>query len=96
MSFDNEFDEPFDNNLEYGKTYDPSHQDGVSSDAEISQDGFDPMEITDPLSAYFFLSDDAQDEIDGSDRKRMKCGDCKHRFMGEIYDSCPKCNSINT
>ncbi len=56
-------------------------------------DLFDPMDITNPVSAYFFLSDDAQDEISGSDKKKMKCFSCGHRFIGEFYDSCPKCFS---
>lgn len=63
---------------------------------EGSGSGLDPMDITDPASAYFLLSDDAQDEIAGSDKKRMKCRVCGHRFMGEIYDRCPKCDSLDT
>jgi predicted Zn-ribbon and HTH transcriptional regulator len=55
-----------------------------------------PMGITDPTSAYFFLSDDAQDEIAGSDKKRMKCRSCGHRFTRETYDRCPKCDSLDT
>ena len=26
----------------------------------------------------------------------MKCLDCAHTFVGEIYDRCPKCDSIDT
>jgi hypothetical protein len=63
---------------------------------EGSGSGLDPMDISDPASAYFLLSDDAQDEIAGSDKKRMKCRACGHRFTGEIYDRCPKCDSLNT
>ncbi|MBL7172500.1 MAG: hypothetical protein ISS68_06650 [Desulfobacteraceae bacterium] len=40
-----------------------------------------------PVSAYFFLSDDAQDEISGGNKKNLKCRSCGHRFTGEIYDS---------
>jgi predicted Zn-ribbon and HTH transcriptional regulator len=58
--------------------------------------GLDPMDITDAASAYFLLSDDAQDEITGSDKKSMKCLTCGYRFIGEIYDSCPKCDSFDT
>ena len=61
-----------------------------------SEGGFDPMDIANPVSAYFFLSDDAQDEVSGSDKKRMKCLFCGHRFMGETYDSCPECHRANT
>jgi predicted Zn-ribbon and HTH transcriptional regulator len=63
---------------------------------EVSGSGLDPMDITDPVSAYLFLSDDAQDEIAGSDKKRMKCRACGSRFTGETYDRCPKCDSLNT
>ena len=58
--------------------------------------GLNPMDITNPVSAYFFLSDDAQDEISGSDGKKMKCVSCGHRFMGETYDSCPECFTFDT
>jgi len=26
----------------------------------------------------------------------MNCLSCGHRFMGEIYDRCPECDSLNT
>ena len=51
------------------------------------------MDIANPVSAYFFLSDDAQDEISGSNRKRMKCLSCMHMFKSEIYGRCPECFS---
>lgn len=54
------------------------------------------MEIVNPVSAHFFLSDDAQDEISGSGRKKMKCLSCGHKFSGESYDNCPECYSVNT
>jgi len=38
-------------------------------DKGSSEGGLDPMNIVNPVSAYFFLSDDAQDEISGSDKK---------------------------
>jgi len=61
-----------------------------------SGSGLDPMDIRDPASAYFLLSDDAQDEITGTDKNKMKCRACGHRFTGEIYDRCPKCDSLDT
>jgi|GEM_PF-908875 len=63
---------------------------------EGSGSGLDPTDISDPASAYFLLSDDAQDEITGTDKKKMKCRVCGHRFTGEIYDRCPKFDSLNT
>jgi predicted Zn-ribbon and HTH transcriptional regulator len=71
------------------------HSSGVVPD-EASLSGLDPMDITDPASAYFFLSEDAQDEITGTDKRRMECRVCGHRFTGEIYDRCPKCDSLDT
>jgi len=54
------------------------------------------MDISDPASAYFLVSDDAQDEISGTGKKRVKCLAYGHRFLGEFYDRCPKCDSLNT
>jgi len=62
---------------------------------EGSERGLDPLDIDDPTSAYLFLSDDAQDEITGTGKKKMKCLSCGYRFMGEIYDRCPKCESLD-
>ena len=36
---------------------------------DVPEPRLDPMAITDPTSAYFLLSDDAQDEITGTKRK---------------------------
>jgi len=58
---------------------------------EGDQERLDPTDIANPVSAYFFLSDDAQDKISGSNKKRMKCLSCGHTFRGEIYDRCPEC-----
>jgi len=63
---------------------------------QVAERHLDPTDITDPASAYFLLSDDAQDEITGTGKKRMKCRSCGHRFLGEIYDRCPTCDSLNT
>jgi predicted Zn-ribbon and HTH transcriptional regulator len=85
MDWDEEFDEMIHGGDRTGSIMD-----------EVSGVGLDPMDISDPASAYFLLSDDAQDEIAGSDKKRMKCRVCGRRFMGEIYDRCPKCDSFDT
>ena len=61
-----------------------------------SDGGFDPINIANPVNAYFFLNDDVQDEITGGKRKNMKCGSCGHRFAGESYDSCPEFFSLDT
>jgi hypothetical protein len=41
---------------------------------EGSGSGLDPMDISDPASAYFLLSDDAQNKITGTDKEKMKYG----------------------
>jgi len=89
MDWDDEFDDGYD---EMGN----SSQQGGLTDNQGSNGNFDPLEISNPASAYFFLSDHAQDEIGGKDEKRMKCQSCGHRFVGKSYDRCPKCDSVFT
>ena len=96
MDWDDEFDEEYDDALGYEDSdYNPPESDGMT-DKDEARDVFDPMDITDPASAYFFLSDDAQDEIQGSEKAKMRCLTCGHKFLGEIYDDCPECFSPNT
>jgi predicted Zn-ribbon and HTH transcriptional regulator len=85
MDWDDEFDEMINGTGHAGSMVD-----------QASEGRLDPTDISDPVSAYLFLSDDAQDEIAGSGKKRMKCRACGRRFMGEIYDRCPKCDSLDT
>jgi len=96
MDWDDEFDDNYDSDSAYDNTHSTFQRDEPTPDGSNARNGFDPRDIANPVSAYFFLSDDAQDEIDGSTRKRMKCRSCGKRFMGETYDSCPECFSINT
>jgi hypothetical protein len=79
----------------YGDMDHASHRNSSLLD-KGAEGGLDPMDIANPVSAYFFLSDDAQDEITRSDKKRMKCLSCGHIFRGEIYDRCPECFSMDT
>jgi hypothetical protein len=88
MDWDDEFDDGYD---EIGN----SSQRGGLTDNQGSNGNFSPFDISNPASAYFFLSDDAQDEISGKDKKKMKCQSCGHRFRGETYDSCPECFSTD-
>jgi len=85
MDWDDEFDEM----MHVGGRADPMPD-------EVSSSGLDPMDISDPASAYFLLSDDAQDEITGSGKKKMTCLSCGHTFVGDIYDRCPECFSPDT
>ena len=85
---------------EYGNGYNDmdfaSHRDNSMPDKGNSGGGLNPMDIANPVSAYFFLSDDAQVEISGTGKKRMKCLSCGHLFTGEVYGRCPECFSSNT
>ena len=45
------------------------HREEATSDKN-AEGGLDEMDITNSVSAYFLLSDDAQDEICGTDKKR--------------------------
>ena len=89
--------------MDWDDGYDNGHEDMdyVSHREEPMPDkstevGIDPMDIANPVSAYFFLSDNAQDEISGSDKKKMKCASCGHVFKDGIYDRCPECFSSDT
>jgi len=85
MDWDDELDEMIHGNGHVSSTLD-----------EVSEGRLDPMDINDPASAYFLLSDDTQDEVTGTGKKKIKCRSCGHRFTGEIYDRCPKCDSLDT
>ncbi len=85
MDWDDEYD-----NMDYS-----SRREEFTPDRS-TESGIDPMDIADPASAYFFLSDDAQDEITGTGKMRMKCLSCGHLFTGEIYETCPECFSSDT
>lgn len=61
-----------------------------------AEGGFDPTDVLNQVSTYFFLSDDIQNEITGTDRKKMKCLDCGHTFVGDVYERCAECFSSDT
>jgi len=96
MDFDDEFDEEYDDAVEYEDLdHDSSESRDISEDNDSKSD-FDPLDITNPFSAYFSLSDDVQDDLQGSDKRKMKCLSCGHRFRGDLCDNCPECFSYNT
>jgi len=90
MDWDDEYDNGY-NDISH-----PSQRDSSMPDTGNSDGGLDFKDIANPVSTYFFLSDDAQDEISGEKKKNMKCGSCGHRFAGESYESCPECYNFNT
>ncbi|MBW2202582.1 MAG: hypothetical protein JRF52_00435 [Deltaproteobacteria bacterium] len=85
MDWDDEYD-----NMDYSP-----HREEATSD-KGPEGRLDPMNIANPVSAYLFLNDDVQDEITGSDRKKMKCLSCGHTFRGKFCDSGPECFSSDT
>jgi hypothetical protein len=89
-----DWDDEFDNGYDQMAHHDPHSHNAIHGEGPAED--LDPLNITNPSSAYLFLSDDAQDEISRSDRKRMKCFSCGHLFTGEIYDRCPECFSLHT
>jgi len=95
MDWDDSYDEWDDTS---GYKHVNNHMDGIGASgvADSSNDGLYPTDIRNPARAYFLLSDDAQDEITGSDKRRMKYLTCGYRFIGDIYDRCPKCDNLNT
>ncbi|MBL7216765.1 MAG: hypothetical protein ISS62_03655 [Desulfobacteraceae bacterium] len=71
------------------------HREEATSD-KSAEGGLNAMDITSPASVYLFLGDDAQDEITRGGKTRMKCFSCGHLFIGESYDRCPECFSLDT
>jgi hypothetical protein len=96
MSWDDQFDEEYDDALEYEDSGYNHPESGDMTDKNEAGDGINPMDINNPVSALFFLSDDAQDELQGSEKTKMRCLTCGHKFLGEIYDDCQECFSPNT
>lgn len=90
MNIDDDFDDDYE-----GSGFDAEEPKDINGQGE-SKGYFDLLDITDPKSSYFFLSDDVQDELQGTDKKMMKCHSCGHKFIGEIYDGCPECYGANT
>lgn len=89
MLWDDEFDSDYDDGMNESSYHQTMPEQGTAED-------LDPFDLKNPASAYLFLSDDAQDEITGSNKKKMKCLSCGHVFMGEVYDYCPECFSSDT
>jgi Zn finger protein HypA/HybF involved in hydrogenase expression len=96
MNYNDEFDDDYDDDFnDEGLGLDAPEPRDIPGEGK-SKGNLDPLDITNPVSAYFFLSDDVQDEIQTDGKKGIKCLSCGHRFVGETYDNCPKCFSSNT
>ena len=69
MNDNDEFDDEYDDHFnEEGLGFDPPESSDIPEEGESGGD-IDPLDITNPMSAYFFLSDDVQDELAGSEKK---------------------------
>ena len=81
---------------DFANNYD-SDPTGPSSGYDLSNDqggvekNLDPLNFRKPISAYFFLSDDAQDELGNSQKRKLKCLLCGHEFLGRKANHCPIC-----
>ena len=64
MDWDDEYE------FGYGKTEGSTHESLAETDKGSLDNRFDPTDITNLASAYFFLSDDAQNEISGKNLKK--------------------------
>jgi hypothetical protein len=81
-----DFEDEFDDHLQ---TFTSEH--GTADILSASkEEGLLRPDLSDPVSSYLLLSDDAQDEIEGG--KRFKCLSCGKVFTG-IGESCPVCQS---
>ena len=65
----------------------------LSNDQDRVEKNLDPLNLRNPVNSYLFLSDDAQDELGNSQKRKMKCLSCGHEFFGQISDYCPECYS---
>ena len=63
MDWDDEYDNGYDE-MDYA-----SQQEESMPDKSGPEGGLYPMDIANPVSAYFLLSDDVQDEINGGKRR---------------------------
>ena len=93
MAYDDEIDEEYDDEI---AREDNNGSFGAGDFEDVMQSAkkdLDPFNLSDPESAFLFLSDDAQDEIEGTGPKKMKCRSCGHVFRSELHDDCPRCFS---
>jgi len=96
MFLDDDFEEQVGGAIDAGRDMNDTPSGTSSEGYDLCQDRLDPFDIGNPESAYFFLSDDAQEEIKSARERNMKCLSCGRRFSGKLFDSCPECDSFHT
>ena len=86
MDYDDDFFDQYDSDpVRSSPDYD------LSDDQGKGGNGLDPLNIRNPVNSYFFLSDDAQDEIQNPQNQKLRCRLCRHEFLGRKTDQCPIC-----
>jgi hypothetical protein len=85
MDFDDFFDDYENDSVGSSSDY------GLSNEQGGVEKNLDPFNFHNPVSAYLFLSDDVQDELENPLNRKLKCLLCGHRFLGRKIDQCPEC-----
>ncbi len=89
MDWDDEYSEEYDDAMAYDDTDYASHRNESMPDNGGAEGGLDSTDIADPVSAYFFLSEDVQDEFSGSDKKKIKCLSWRAQVYGRDLRQLP-------
>jgi hypothetical protein len=86
MDYDDDFSNEYDSDpVGSGSGFD------LSNDQGGVERSLDSLNWRDPVNAYFFLSDDAQDELGHPQKRKLKCRLCGNEFLGQKTDHCPIC-----
>lgn len=96
MDFDDFFDEQYDYEIEGQDIHSVDSEYNSSKISDESENGLHPLNFHDPLSAFLFLSDDVQDELENTEKRKRECLACEHKFTGQITDQCPVCGFTET
>ncbi len=91
MDFDDFSDEQYGYEIEGRDIHSVNSEFVSSKEADESENGFHPLNIRDPLSAFLFLSDDIQDKLENTEKRKRECLTCGHELFGQIGDYCLKC-----
>jgi len=86
MDYDDDFYGDYDgDSVRSSSDYDLFNEEG-----EVGNN-LDPLNFRNPVSSYLFLSDDAQDELENPQNRKLRCLLCGHKFLGRKTDYCPIC-----
>ena len=85
MDFDDFFDEYENDSGDSFSYY------GLSDNQDGGENNLDPFNLDDPVSAFLFLSDDVQEELENPLNRQLRCLLCGYKFWGRKTDQCPEC-----